>query len=212
MAGKLFVIEGADATGKHTQAELLVENLEKRGLDVVSVSFPRYGAFFGKLVKKYLSGGFGSLEEVPPEFAALLYSLDRYDARAEIEMHLSNGKVVVCDRYVASNVAHQAAKFSGEEQQGFIEWVSSVESRLPKPALTIFLDLPVSVSLKLMQSREREKDLHELDPDYLEATRRVYLLLSGQKNWFRVDCREGEGIKPKEEIARLVWEKVLEFL
>lgn len=212
MVGKLFVIEGTDASGKNTQAQLLVENLKKRGLDAVLVSFPRYGAFFGKLVKKYLSGEFGSLDEVKPEFAALLYSLDRYDALPWLEEQLSAGKTVVCDRYFASNVAHQGAKFSGKEQGEFIEWVSAVESRLPKPTLTIFLDLPVFVSSKLMQSRQREKDIHELDLPYLEATRKVYLILSKEDNWFKVDCQEGEGIKPREEISKVILEKVSKLI
>ena len=212
MIGKLFVIEGADASGKHTQAQLLVENLKKQGLDVVSISFPRYETFFGKLVTKYLKGEFGSLKEVKPELAALLYSLDRYDALSWLEEQLAQEKTVVCDRYFASNIAHQGAKFEGKEQQEFLKWVEVVESRLPKPTLTIFLDLPVSVSSKLMHSRSREKDIHELDLDYLEATRQVYLLLSEKDNWFRVKCQDGEGIKSRDEISKIILQKISEFL
>jgi len=212
MPGKLVAIEGVDSSGKHTQARMLLERLEKEGFKAELVSFPRYETIFGKLVKKYLSGCFGPLEKVRPEFASLLYSLDRYDAMPEIEAFLKAGKVVVLDRYAASNIAHHASKFSGEKRGSFIQWMETVESRLPKPNLTIFLDLPVPVSLKLMKERPREKDIHELNPEYLEATRQVYLSLAERPGWARIDCAKGPGIKTKEEIHKIMWERVSEIL
>ncbi|MFA4855730.1 MAG: dTMP kinase [archaeon] len=212
MKGLLIAIEGADASGKHTQAKLLFERLKKEGFSGAMVSFPRYEEFWGKLVKKYLRGEFGSLQEVKPEFASLLYSLDRLDAMPWIEQELGKGKIVVCDRYIASNVAHQAAKFEGKGRQEFIRWLEAVESRLPQPDLTIFLDLPVSVSANLMKGRAREKDIHELDLKYLEAVRGVYLSLSKRPGWFTIDCFSGKGIRPKEEIHGLLWQKLREYL
>jgi len=212
MNGRLVAIEGADASGKHTQAKLLFERLKKEGFSGAMVSFPRYGEFWGKLVKKYLQGKFGSLQEVKPEFASLLYSLDRLDSMPWIEQELGKGKIVVCDRYIASNVAHQAAKFEGKGRQEFIRWLEAVESRLPQPDLTIFLDLPVSVSADLMKGRGREKDIHELDLKYLEAVRNVYLSLCKRPGWFRVDCSSGKGIRPKGEIHWLIWRKAQEYL
>ena len=212
MKGILLAMEGTDGSGKHTQSKLLAERLEKDGREVAFFSFPRYETFFGKLVKTYLRVEFGSLNEVKPEFASLLYSLDRLDALPKIEELLKQGKIIVCDRYTASNVALQAAKFQGEERKQFIEWIECVESRLPIPGLTIFFDLPVKVSAKLMHSRQREKDIHELDLNYLEATRQVYAGLSRKRNWLRVECASGLGIKSREEIHKLVWKKAQEYL
>jgi len=212
MPGTLVVIEGADATGKTTQVKLLVEALKKEGKQAVSLSFPRYETFFGGLVKKYLKGEFGKLHEVKPEVAALLYSLDRFDAMPLIEDSLKKGKFVVCDRYIASNIAHQASKFPSKKRGEFISWLETVESRLPKPSLTIFLDLPVPVSAKLMQGRPQEKDIHELDLDYLEATRQVFLSLSKKPNWARIDCAEKNGAKSREAIHEIVWQKVEKLL
>ena len=212
MPGKLFAIEGADASGKYTQARLLLERLEKGGKEAVLISFPRDETFSGKLVRQYLRGEFGSLQEVRPELAALLYSIDRYNAMPFIEEQLGKGKIVVCDRYIASNIAHQAAKFKGGKQQEFIKWIEAVEGRLPQPDLTLFLDLPVGVSTKLMQKEGRKKDIHEADLAYLEATRQVYLGLCKKPDWIRVDCASGAGIKPREEIHKTVWKKLQEYL
>jgi len=212
MNGKLFVVEGADASGKHTQAELLLERLKKENIDAVSFAFPRYGLFFGKIVKKYLNGEFGSLDEVKPEFAALLYSVDRYDALPQIEKLLFEGKTIVCDRFSASNIAHQAAKFQGGEREKFIEWIETVESRLPKPSLTLFLDVPVPVSKNLMQNRKRKQDIHETNVDYLEATRQVYLSLTKKQGWTKIECTADGLIKPREEIHEAIWQKVQEYI
>jgi len=212
MRGKLIAIEGCDSSGKHTQAKLLLERLKKAGKPAVLVSFPRYETFFGKLVTKYLSGEFGSLEEVNPEFASLLYSLDRYDAIPFLKQQLQEGRVVVCDRYIASNVAHQAAKFEGEEQEKFIQWIEAVESRLPEPRATIFLDLLVETSIKLMQSRARGKDIHEANKGHLESARKVYLELSKKPGWIVVDCSSKNGIRPVQEIHEEIWEKVQKLL
>lgn len=211
MKGILIAIEGCDGSGKKTQAGLLLERLKKEGRPVVLIAFPRYQEFFGSLVKQYLQGKFGSLEEVRPEFASLLYSLDRYDAMPFIEEQLDEGRIVLCDRYIASNLAHQAAKFKGSEQEGFIRWVESVESRLPPPNATVFLDLPVEVSARLMASR-REKDIHEVNRPHLEAARRVYLKLSEAGNWVRVECGSGKGIRSRESIHEEIWEKLSKFI
>lgn len=205
MSGKLIVIEGSDASGKATQAKRLVERLEKEGHEAELISFPRYESFSGSLVKKYLSGGFGSIEGLPPEFPSLLYALDRYDAAKSIEESLAQGKVVVADRFTSSNIAHQAAKLSGEKQKEFIEWVKAVESRLPKPAVTIYLDVPVEISQGLMDDEGRERDLHEQNPEYLKAVREIYLSLAKQQGWEKIDCTPREKLLSIDEIHEMVW-------
>ena len=212
MHGSFIVVEGSDASGKHTQAKLLAEKLKSNGFSIKKIAFPRYDKFFGKLVRRYLVGGFGSIEEISPEIPSMLYALDRYDAAKEIEDALSNGKIVVCDRFTASNIAHQAAKFPKEKQQEFIKWVEAVESRLPSPSLTIYLDVPVSFSQKLMEKQGRKKDLHEKNVSYLQSVRNVYLELAKRKNWFKVDCVKENKLLSIEEIHSIVWEKVKQIL
>ncbi len=208
MAGKFIVIEGSDASGKATQAKRLVERLEGAGREAELISFPRYETFSGSLVKKYLSGEFGSIEELPPEFPSLLYALDRYDVAKSIEESLAGGKIVVADRFTASNIAHQAAKLSGEKQKEFIEWVKGVESRLPEPAVTIYLDVPAEISQGLMDAEGRERDLHEQNPAYLKGVRKIYLSLAEQQDWEKIDCVVGEKLLSIEEIHEMVWKAV----
>lgn len=226
MKGKLFVIDGTDGSGKATQSKLLADHLRGLGHSVEFVSFPRYDSFFGGLVGKYLAGEFGSMEELPPEFCALLFSLDRYHFKAQLEKFLAEGKIVVCDRYSPANFAHQAAKFFDKKpQDAFLKWIKLVESRLPHPSLTIFLDMPTEAAQQLMLGSDREKayrqgaakDIHEADIAYLERTRKVFLQLAKtEKKWLHVKCAKPKKgaweIRPREDIHKEIVGAIISYL
>ncbi len=205
MRGKLIVLEGMDASGKATQAKLLLGHLEKEGKKAELVSFPRYNFFFGKQIKRYLHGKLG---EADPKLMALLYALDRYDAAPAIESSLENGKIVVLDRYSASNIAYQTARVKPREQQQFFSWIKRVEEPMPKPTISFFLDVPIALSQKLMDGRTREKDVYEKNTAYLEDVRQIYLKLCRQMGFIRIDCAKGNKIKGREEIHQLIWKNL----
>ena len=50
MKGKLIVIEGTDCSGKETQSKLLIEKLNKTGMNTEYFSFPNYSSPSGKIV------------------------------------------------------------------------------------------------------------------------------------------------------------------
>lgn len=219
--GKLFVFEGTDSSGKATQAHLLVERLQRRGHVVELVGFPRYHAFFGGLVGKYLAGEFGSKETLPPEFVALLYALDRYHFKHEIESKLRMGVTLVFDRYRASNLAHQSARYlNRNEQDSFIKWLKATEARLPNETALVFLNMPEEAAQKLMAGKDREKeyrkgrvkDQHEADIDYLRRTREVYKRLARKDKWVWIDAAFKEGkdwvVRSKEEVSLEIWKKL----
>lgn len=218
MQGAMIVFEGTDSSGKATQAKLFFEKLQFLGIDAEYISFPRYSEFFGSLVGKHLVGEFGSMESMPPEFCALLYSIDRYQIKKELEAKVAAGKILVLNRYVQSNIAHQTAKFSiPKEQNKFLQWAGCLESRMPAPDAIVFLDMPTDAAQKLMAGQDRkedyrlgaEKDLHEADPAYLERTRRIYSLLAKKNKWIIVCCavkKKGSWIiRPREEIHNEIW-------
>ncbi len=224
--GKLIVFEGTDGSGKATQAKLLFEKLQHKGFVSELVSFPRYSERLGALVGQYLAGDFGSKESLSPEFVAMLYALDRLDFKKELERKLEMGVMVVCDRFSASNFAFQGAKFEKKsEQEEFIKWIRVVESRLPKPFKTIFLDLPPVAASKLLEGADRAKsyrkgalkDVHESDLEYLNRTYQIYRRLwRSDKSWIHVESAFREKnewvIRSKEEISVEIWRKLEPFL
>src|SRR6202521_3433174 len=109
--GKLIAIEGIDGSGKRTQVDLLTLTLKARGHDVYSTGFPQYDSWFGKMVGQFLNGDLGPLETVDPHFTTLLYAGDRFEAKPRLEAALNNGQIVLVDRYIGSNLAHQTTPF-----------------------------------------------------------------------------------------------------
>ncbi len=101
--------------GKGTQAGRLVSSLRDSGLNVDTLQFPRYSATtFGSAIGDFLNGRFGALHEVHPQLAAVLYAGDRFESRTLLLQMMEANDVVVLDRFVGSNLAHQSAKLEGD--------------------------------------------------------------------------------------------------
>ena len=204
--GFFIALEGIDGAGKHTQLELLRDALARSGTECVTVSFPRYGSFFGRLVGRYLNGEFGSLDAVDPHFAALLYAGDRLEARPEIDAVLAAGKTLLADRYVASNLAHQAARVPRERREEFLAWVRHLEYDhygLPLEDVVVYLRLPpgeAQARVGAKPGREytsRGHDLHEADLGHLEATAKLYDELATAGNWVTVESLDTTSGAPR---------------
>ena len=214
--GLLVAIEGIDGSGKGTQAARLCESLRAAGTKCELFSFPRYrDTQFGAKIGDFLNGRFGNLNEVSPFLVSLLFAGDRFESRRVLLQAIAENDVVLCDRYVASNIAHQAAKVDGAERRELIDWVRYVEHQLyelPHPDRTLFLDLPVQqatelIALKVRRSyTDRTADLLESDSAYLQKVHDVYVQLAADEaGWIRIDCLDGGQIKPVDQIAGEVW-------
>ena len=211
----LIVLEGINASGKKTQAELLVHNLKRMGRKAVLIDFPSYETPVGKLIASYLKGQFGARIKIQPEFASLLYALGSYSRKAEIEGFLRNGYAVVLDRYTQANLAFQTAGLSAQRRKNMLAWIEKVEEGLPKADVVVFLDVPPSQSASLLEKRKSKirgvrKDIHEKDAYYAKAVYDNYLRLAKEKRWLVVKCMEKGKLKGKEEISMLVFSKLRE--
>jgi dTMP kinase len=210
--GYLVAIEGIDGSGKGTQAKRLLERLKAEGRRATLLSFPRYDAtFFGRAVGDFLNGAFGSLDQVHPFFSALLFAGDRFESRSLLADALAGNDVVVLDRYVASNVAHQAARLEGTARERLIAAIEYLEFelyQLPRPDLVVLLDLSVSQAQRLIANKparsytERSADIQEADADYLARVRDLYLdLARSEPNWSVIGCEQHGSLRPVGDIA-----------
>jgi dTMP kinase len=195
--GKFIVLEGIDGSGKRTQLDALAGEFGRRGTSFAQISFPNYRGFYGKLVAQFLNGEFGSLAAVDPHFSAMLYAGDRLESKPTIESALAAGKILLADRYVASNLAHQGARVSPEKRGNFLAWLKQLEYEvhgLPVEDLVIYLRLPVAEAYRLVGQKaardytKARRDLQESDLAHLEAASQVYGELARQPNWVTIEC------------------------
>jgi dTMP kinase len=216
--GLLIVFEGIDSSGKKTQVRLLERKLKRMGYDVETIRSPAYDTKFGKLVASYLRGEFGSLKEVPPEIAAMLFSLDRYQFKDEVFRKLREGKIILSDRYTQSNMGFHGAKFDGKERKDFIDWIGQVESRLAQPDLIILLDMPIEAAQTLINNRKKKKylrgkkDIHEKDVEFQKKVRETYLQLARKKKWVRIKCADKVRGKWRIKTPEKIHEEILKFV
>jgi dTMP kinase len=217
--GKLIALEGIDGSGKRTQLDLLARELDARGLATFRISFPRYESFCGELVGRYLNGEFGPLGAVDPHLSALLYAGDRLEAKPEIEAALSSGKIVIADRYIGSNMAHQSARVPPEKREEFFSWLKRLEYglyALPVEDLVVYLRVPVAEAHRLVGQKSAraytslKHDIQEADIKHLEQTAIIYDRLATESNWVRIDCiNTASGVLySPEEIHRAVLQAV----
>jgi len=166
----LIAVEGLDGAGKTTQVAMLADALST--VDVVS--FPRYDTFFGRRIRDLLDGADGvSAQTVDPRSMALWYALDR--AQWARDRKPRDDDVVVLNRYTLSNAVYQSARSA---DPGLFEWVLRLEFEelgLPRPDLTVVLDVPPDVSRDRVTGRDGEGDVYERSRDLLSRVRDGYL-------------------------------------
>lgn len=219
MSGKLYVIEGVDGSGKATQTELLYQSLLAQGKTVRKVSFPDYDSPSSSLIKMYLNGEFGTDPQSVNAFAtSVFFAVDRFASfRKDWKIFYDNGGIIIADRYVTSNLVHQAGKINDPaEKERYIAWLSELEYEifgLPKPDSVIFLDMPPTYSLRLRQERNQLKqgltqDIHEADQTYLEQAYTNAIHIANQQAWHIISCIANEQIRSIEDIH----EEILQVL
>lgn len=207
MKGKLIVIEGTDGAGKTTQAKLLLDYLKNHKIPSAYISFPRYReSLWADMITRYLLGEFGKIDEVDPYVASVLYAGDRLTAAPQIQKWLAEGKVVVCNRYVPSNIGHMGAKMNQDERAKYVRWLEKLEyeeNGIPKEDLVILLQVDPKISKVLM--KKRTPDIHETNLKYQEEVYKVYDQMAGKrKNWVKIICAKNGKISKPAEINKLV--------
>lgn len=224
MKGNFIVIEGVDGSGKETQAKLLVEFFQKKGTPVLYVDFPQYEGFFGKLVAAYLRGEYGAVGQTSPFLVSIIYALDRSSIRDKIQTFLDQGGVVVANRYVPSNIAHQAANIANQlKQKEFIDWVTQLEYeelKLPREDIVVYLSLPWEIGMGRSEEKlngdshhhylEGKADIHEESKEHRQKTSEIYQQLQEKfDHWHRIVCTDSTGT---QRPIKQIHEEILSLL
>lgn len=215
--GKLIVLEGLDGSGKGTHAGILAKRLQQAERKVKKITFPDYKERSSALVKMYLGGEFGgSPKDVGAYAASSFYAVDRYASFKKYwEEFYNDGGIIIADRYTTSNATHQMGKLPDEQWDDFLRWLEDFEYNklgLPRPDITLYLDMDPDISQKLMTQRyhgnESKKDIHEKDLSYLRFCRRSALYAAERMDWKIVHLCDEQRAFSIEENAEKVYKLV----
>lgn len=207
--GKLIVIEGTDGSGKSTQFRLLSEHLKNDAVEFKHIVFPRYSEDSSALIRMYLGGQFGGKpSDVNAYAASAFYAVDRFAAyKMDWGQWYEEGGLVLSDRYTTSNAVHQASKEPEEKQGDFLGWLYDFEYDklgLPRPDLTIYLDVPTDFTEKLLRHREADTntkaDIHEKDVRYLATCRSTGRRAAAYYGWTVIQCVRDGAMRGIEDI------------
>lgn len=215
--GKLIVIEGTDGSGKSTQFRLLTERVAREGYEFRKLVFPQYAEESSALIRMYLKGEFGSSpSDVSAYAASTFFAVDRYASYKKVWGDwYENGGLVLSDRYTTSNAVHQASKEPEDKQADFLAWLYDLEYDklgLPRPDLTIYLDVPTDFTEQMMRRREADTnttaDIHEQDMAYLATCRRTGKRAAEFYNWTVIECVRDGKMRSIEDIHEEIYRHV----
>lgn len=148
-----IALEGIDGSGTTTQAQKISQALEARGFRVHRTAQPSAGQL-GKLARQML----GEHDTQLPHRAhtlALTFAgdrLDHYDR--DIAPALSQGKVVICDRYLLSSWVYQSLDLP-------FPWVQAINQFAPWPDLTLLLDLDADKAHARVKARQGAEEIYD---------------------------------------------------
>ena len=219
--GKLIVIEGTDGSGKSTQFALLSKHLQEDQVAFKHIVFPRYSEESSALIRMYLGGAFGDKpSDVGAYAASAFYAVDRYASyKMDWGKWYEEGGLVLSDRYTTSNAVHQASKESGAAQQEYLGWLYDFEYEklgLPRPDLTIYLDVPTDFTEKMLRGREEatntKADIHEKDMQYLATCRETGRAAAEFYGWKVIHCVRDGAMRSIEDIHAEIYDAVTKCL
>lgn len=223
--GKLIVLDGTDGSGKGTHSKILVQRLKKEGYNVAYIDFPQYGNYSAAFVERYLRGEYGTAKEVDAYTASLFYAIDRFAAKKKLEKWLSDGKIIIANRYVSASQIHQAGKIEKtKDLNTYLQWLDDLEYikfGIPKPDLVLFLNVPAILNQKLVDlksqrsylAKGQKRDIHEADLEHLQnAYKRACSLVKKYPYWKEIVMTKKGEILPRDINAQTIWKEVQKLL
>ena len=211
---KFIVIEGIDGSGKATQLKKLSDFLRSKSQEIATFDFPQYSNASSYFVREYLNGHYGSFQEINPYAASAFFALDRYDSKNKIIQALTHGKIVLSNRYVGSNMAHQGSNLKDKnDREDYFKWIENFEFSIlsiPKPDLNIILHVSADIVQNLIDRKDSrnyidggaKRDLLESDLNHLKKTEATYQEIASlfPDQFTVIECMKNNQIMSVEEI------------
>jgi len=170
MRGKFVTFEGIDGCGKTTVSKLVLRRLQKDKVKAVWTCEPTK-SWLGAAVKR------GWDEKVGVFTESFLFMADRAEHVDEICGLMGKGKTVLCDRYIDSTLAYQAAGVDDDLTSGMMDWLRRTHMPfLLLPDLTLYIRVTPETGLSRMSGRKGRTKFEKLA--FLRKVARNYDVLA----------------------------------
>ena len=179
--GTLISFEGIDGSGKSTQIELIKEYLNKNKKKVIFTREPG-GTFEAEFIRKLILNKNKKIK-FDKKTEILLLLAARYEHYKKlIDPSISNGRIIICDRFIDSTLAYQCA--GNNELKRFYFKISKYLINNFKPDLTILLDIPPKKALERINKRKNNNKYDNKNLSFFTNVRNNYNQLA--KNTTRI--------------------------
>lgn len=222
MSGLLISFDGTDSSGKETQAHLLAERLQSHGHRVHQFSTPDYQTKSGQKLKKRLQNKIGNWSKTPWQEKLKYFSTNRAEHKEEVIEALGKGDIVIYDRYVPSSLAFIAVEALSEDPTlrreliyDSVKEAEYKENGMPPEDISIFLDLPPSITTTLLEKRKEKLSDEDEYTDHIQVQKKLYnqydlLCQDAPKHYLRIKCVTVSKLLDINGIAELIWVGLLE--
>ena len=197
--GFFLTLEGADGSGKSTQARRLAASLRESGHDVLLTREPGGSAGAEEIRRLLVEGDPGRWS---PETEILLFTAARRDhLERTILPALARGAIVVSDRFADSTRVYQ-----GAARADLRRTVDTLHELMigHEPDLTLVIDIDAETGLNRGLARQSGEDrFEELGAGFQQKLREGYRALLTD---FPARCIGIDGNKDEECVAAELWQ------
>lgn len=166
-----IALEGIDGAGKSTQIACLADAFRARGRTVTTLRDPG-STSLGEILRGVVVDGRNGSAAIGLRAEMLIFMAARAQLVEErIEPALAAGEVVICDRFLLSNVCYQG--YGGGLDPAEILTTGRIACRGRLPDLSLVIDLPVEIALARV-NRPLDR-MEQKGRDYLARVRQGFL-------------------------------------
>lgn len=204
--GLFITFEGPDGSGKSTQLRMLAARLKSQGREVVETVEPG-GTAIGMQIRRVLLDS-ANTELRPTTELLLMFAARAQNVEQLILPALSQGRVVLCDRFTDSSLVYQGVgRGLGAE---VVYEVDRIACRGLVPDLTLLIDIDVETGLarahrRIARTQDIETRMEEQNLSFHRKVREAYQQLATDEPR-RV--RLIDGARPETSVAAEVWSAV----
>lgn len=175
MRGKFIVFYGINNIGKTTQAKMLVDYLNNRGIPAEYVKYAIYDLEpVGKLINDYLREG--NPYNFSPRELQLLHYIDRISFQKTLEKKVDSGINIIAEDYFGTAIAWGMG--AGVDKK-LLEYLYSFVYKE---------DLAILFAGKRFPNAVESKHKHENDKNLLNRVSKIHLRLGKKYGWENINA------------------------